>query len=158
MINDELCKLIIDQYYNIVYQYCLMKLRKRNEAEDCVQETFLVFFSKRHFLFFGSGIKSWLLKTADNVIKQYLEKNHRNDLDIDSYAEIFQDKDNDYSDPLVKIYDYLSKEDADLLKAYALCRNKQERENLAAKNGMTLNNLTTRISRIKKKLLDNIDN
>ena len=157
VISEEICRQIIELYYDMVYQHCLEKLGNPTDAEDCVQETFLVFFRKRHILFLTSRIKNWLLKTADNVIKQYKEKAPKNCTDIEEVSDYIADK-NDDIDPLKLIYEYLPREEADLLRDYVMCKSKQEREALAEKLGISLSALTTRISRIKRKLLDKIDN
>ena len=157
VISEEICRQIIEQYYDMVYKHCLEKLGNPADAEDCVQETFLVFFRKRHILFLTSRIKNWLLKTADNVIKQYKEKAPKNCTDIEEVSDYIADK-NDDIDPLTQIYEYLPREEADLLRDYVMCKSKQEREALAEKLGISLSALTTRISRIKRKLLDKIDN
>ena len=157
VISEEICRQIIEQYYDMVYQHCLEKLGNPTDAEDCVQETFLVFFRKRHLLFLTNRIKNWLLKTADNVIKQYKEKAPKNCTDIEEVSDYIADK-NDDIDPLTLIYEYLPREEADLLRDYVMCKSKQEREALAEKLGISLSALTTRISRIKRKLLDKIDN
>ena len=158
MISEEMCDLIIDQYYDTVFRYCLKKLRKTEDAEDCAQETFLVFFQKRKILFMQSNIKTWLLKTADNVIKRYQEKNWHNDANIDDLSELLPDTGGEAIDPLRYIEDFISKEDAELLRKYVMCNSKQEREALAKHYHMTLHNLTTRISRIKKSIISKIDN
>ncbi len=153
-----MCDLIIDQYYDTVFRYCLKKLRKTEDAEDCAQETFLVFFQKRKILFMQSNIKTWLLKTADNVIKRYQEKNWHNDANIEDLSEILPDTSGEAINPLRDIEKFICKEDAELLRKYVMCNSKQEREALAKHYHMTLNNLTTRISRIKKSIISKIDN
>ena len=78
MIEETLCELIINEYYDKVYNFCFANLnRNKQAAEDCTQETFLTFFSKRNKLEFTENIHRWLYKTAKKVIKAYMRKNKK---------------------------------------------------------------------------------
>lgn len=47
MIEETLCELIINEYYDKVYNFCFANLnRNKQAAEDCTQETFLTFSRK----------------------------------------------------------------------------------------------------------------
>jgi RNA polymerase sigma-70 factor, ECF subfamily len=58
---------LYDSYRNLVFKFCLARLRSREEADDAVQNTFL-----RAYTALGRGIRpenegAWLFKIAHNV-------------------------------------------------------------------------------------------
>ena len=88
MIEETLCELIINRYYDTVYNLCFARLnRNRQAAEDCTQETFLTFFSKRGKLEFTDNIQLWLYRTAEKVIKSYIRRNKQILIDVDEVAD-----------------------------------------------------------------------
>lgn len=60
---EEYCR----EYYVPIYKYCLHFLSNKEDAEDATQETFVVFSKKGH-LIEREHIKTWLLRTAHNMI------------------------------------------------------------------------------------------
>ena len=152
MISEEMCNQIIFQYYDTVFDYCLKRLKGTQDAEDCTQEVFLVFFKKRMFLFIQSNLKVWLLKTADNVIKSYKRKYGHKYANIDDYSETLPDNTSISIDPLCEIEKYISHDDAELLRQYLMCTTKHERAALAERYNLNLNSLATRIYRIRRKI------
>jgi len=149
--NDILIK-IIEEYYQIIYNYCYAKLNfNHTNAEDCTQEVFLILFKKQKKLSLSDNIKIWLYKTADNVIKSYKRKNKINDkiLSIEE-IEIAVENDFEITDKN-KIFDDISEEEYTLLKTYynAEYGNKKE---VAKQFSLTVQNLYKRIHKIKSKL------
>lgn len=71
MLTKEKMEEYSKEYYFPVYKYCMSKLSNRQDAEDAVQETFLVFSNKGHLLE-EQHIKAWLFAVAHNMImKEY---------------------------------------------------------------------------------------
>lgn len=64
-----------DKYYQSIFRFCRVRLGELSEhAEDCAQETFLVFQNK---LQNGENIlqpRAYLYKIADNVVKDTIKK------------------------------------------------------------------------------------
>lgn len=156
MIEKELAKIIIERYYLDVLSFCLSKMNDYSDAEDCTQETFMKFLSKREKLSFTDNILIWLLKTADKTIKEYNKKRSEKYYDISEYADIIPDNGSDIK-PISMIYKYLTTEEATLFMEYIYCKSKNEKTKLAYKNKLSLGALYTKITRIKKKLLNNLN-
>lgn len=157
LIEKEICEMIIEKYYNDVYNFCLSKLKNIQAAEDCTQEVFLTLFSKRKNLDFTERFRSWLFITADKICKKYIRKNSNIAVDIWDLADEIEDK-NSLLDNTVysNIYEILDKEDADLLVEY-IEADHGDREKIAEKMGITMHALYRRIDRIRKKIMDNFD-
>ncbi len=62
----------LDRYANVLFQYALLRVRRRELAEDLVQETFLAALKSRDRFEGGSSEKTWLVailrrKIADHI-------------------------------------------------------------------------------------------
>lgn len=155
MIDSELCEMIIEKYYRNVYNFCVSQLKNREAAEDCTQETFVVFFRKRDKLYLTDSILSWLFSTAMNVIKDYRRSNSTDADDIDLLAEKIADETDIENKPLDVLYDNLSREEAELLIEYFSC-SRDERVKMAERYGLSVPALYKKISRIRAKLLERL--
>ena len=71
--NNEQFDTTARLYYKSIYNYCLVRLDDCHAAQDCTQETFLVFYQKINRLS-EDNIRGWLYRTADNIIKNYKRK------------------------------------------------------------------------------------
>ena len=158
MIEKELSKIIIERYYLDVLSFCLSEMNDYSDAEDCTQETFMKFINKREKLDFSDNILIWLLKTADKTIKEYNKKRIVKYCDISEYADILPDNQEININPINAIYEHLSTNDATLFMEYIYCKTKDEKIELAYKNKMSLGSLYTKITRIKKNLINKINN
>ncbi len=76
-------------HYNSLYRFCNARLKNEHQAEDCVQESFLVLYKKYMQKEQIENEKLFLYKVADNLIKAQWRKNAKTEklLDIDSVAE-----------------------------------------------------------------------
>ncbi len=66
---DETLREAYNTYFDKIARFCNIKLKNRNEAEDCVQECFMIFYKR---VLQGEEIKNtgaFLYKIADNLIK-----------------------------------------------------------------------------------------
>ena len=151
MIEETLCELIINRYYDTVYNLCFARLnRNRQAAEDCTQETFLTFFSKRGKLEFTDNIQLWLYRTAEKVIKSYIRRNKQILIDVDEVADKLISEEQSFEEQS-EAFDCLSEEEKELLTIY-YDYEYGERIRLAEEKGLTQSALYNRGYRIKQKL------
>ena len=151
MIEETLCELIINRYYDTVYNLCFARLnRNRQAAEDCTQKTFLTFFSKRGKLEFTDNIQLWLYRTAEKVIKSYIRRNKQILIDVDEVADKLISEEQSFEEQSVA-FDGLSEEEKELLTIY-YDYEYGERIRLAEEKGLTQSALYNRVYRIKQKL------
>ena len=151
MIEETLCELIINRYYDTVYNLCFARLnRNRQAAEDRTQETFLTFFSKRGKLEFTDNIQLWLYRTAEKVIKSYIRRNKQILIDVDEVADKLISEEQSFEEQS-EAFDCLSEEEKELLTIY-YDYEYGERIRLAEEKGLTQSALYNRVYRIKQKL------
>lgn len=71
MLSKEEMEEYCNEYYSLIYKFCMKKLSNKAGAEDATQETFEIFSRKGHMLK-PEHIKPWLLTTAHHmVLKEY---------------------------------------------------------------------------------------
>ncbi len=98
---DEQLRQAYDTYYEKIARFCNIKLKNRNEAEDCVQECFMVYYKR---ILRGEEIENtgaFLYKIADNLIKTQWrqDKKANNLIPLEDLAETLAATDvADYSD------------------------------------------------------------
>lgn len=86
---DELLRQSYDTYYEKIARFCNIKLKNRNEAEDCVQECFMVYYKR---ILRGEEIGNtgaYLYKIADNLVKTQWrqDKKANNIISLEDVAE-----------------------------------------------------------------------
>jgi len=93
--DNEAFALIYRSYSGLVHRICLRMLRDPAEAEDAVQDAFVLVFLKINTFRGESAFSSWLYRLATNVALMRLRKNKRSwtpprerKLDIDSSSAI----------------------------------------------------------------------
>lgn len=155
MIDNETCEIIIEKFYNDVYNFCFSRLNNTHSAEECTQEVFLTLFQKRGRLDFTEKFRSWLYSTADKICKNYLKKNKNITVDIDEYSDIIPDSSTVEKPLSEELYNILSSEEADLLLEY-IEADYGQRKQIAKRLGISIKALYGRIDRIKKKVIDYI--
>ncbi|MBO5319219.1 MAG: sigma-70 family RNA polymerase sigma factor [Ruminococcus sp.] len=152
MIDKETCGILFRKYHNYVYDFCFKYLENIHAAEDCTQEVFLIMLKKKSKINLSRSLLSWLRKTSKNVCKEYLRKNPTVFADIDNYSETISDAGSSVKKELPdEIYEFLDKEDADLLFKY-INADCNERRKTAERMGITSNALCKRVIKIKRKL------
>ncbi len=157
MINETLSELIIREYYGMVYRFCYVMLRgNRQAAEDCTQDTFLTFFSKRSQLNMTDRLPHWLFKTAKRCIKSYLRKHKDIYIRLEDVSETIGQED-DILKMKSDVFDSLTPEEIELLEIY-YNNEYGDRVRLAEERGMTIAALYTRVYRIRQKLIENMEN
>jgi RNA polymerase sigma factor (sigma-70 family) len=157
-VDKKMCDLIIETYYDDVRNFCIAHMGQCAAADDCTQETFLIFLCKHDKLRVTDQLLGWLYRTALNVIKNYKRKNIKSSgEDIDAMAEVLESPSPDFlPDPLTVIRENLNSDDAQLLINYIMCAGTQQRHQLAEDNGLSVAALYKRMSRIKEKLMSSI--
>lgn len=153
MIDNETCEMIINKFYDDIYNFCFSRLKNTHSAEECTQEVFLILFQKRGKLDFSEKFRSWLYNTANRICKNYIKKNKNITVDIDDYAETIPDNSLTETSLAKELYEILSKEDANLLLEYIESEYGQ-RKQLAKRLGITTKALYGRVDRIRQKVID----
>lgn len=153
-----------DQYRIRLFNYCLSRLDgSREAADDCVQETFIVFYNK---LLDGEEFenpRAFLYRTADNFVKRQKQKDAvelKRSIPLDDAADIGI-TDDEYIEKLSLIdYDECAKILLNLLtdeekEIYDLRYvQKQGVEDLADKLGISRPAASMRLMRLRNKIKD----
>lgn len=80
--SDEYITMTVNKYISSLYKFCFSYLKNNSEAEDVVQETFLVFISKHPHFANDYQKKAWLFKVASNKCKNLLSSKHRSEVEL----------------------------------------------------------------------------
>lgn len=147
------------QYYTDIYRFCLSYLTNdRSSVDDVVQETFIVLYNK-----FLSGdeityTKTFLLKTAHNLVLKHLRdrKHDDNNISIDEIIEIpSQNEDLDerlsFEEYSRQISQALSERDAELFRLRYL--ENKSLEEMAEQLNINVPAVGTRVYRLRKRLI-----
>lgn len=153
-----------DKYRTRLFNYCLSRLNGSRElADDCVQETFIVFYDK---LISGNRFddpKTFLYRTANNFVnrqKQRIAKELKHQVPLESAEEIgvtdeeFNAKLDliDYEKLAQILIDCLSEEEKEL---YILRYVKRiSVEEISVKAGISRPAASMRLVRLKRKITD----
>ena len=86
---DEILRQTYSTYSKKIGRYCNIKLKNRSEADDCVQECFMVFYKA---VLRGENIDNkgaFLYKTADNLIRNQWRRDKKNNkiISLDDISE-----------------------------------------------------------------------
>lgn len=89
-----------NHYFINLQRFCMVKLKNKEQADDCVQESFFILYE--HYMK-GEDIKNvagFLYKTADNLIKTQWRENQRAEktVQIEAVSDIIPTKEDEYSD------------------------------------------------------------
>lgn len=151
MITAEECDKLIRQYYKEIYNYCFAHLSyKKQPAEDCTQEVFVTFFSKREKLE-ASEIRLWLYRASDNIIKAYLRKNSGTVSIEDSLEAQSMPDDTVFPDSRGSPLDELDDDERLIIETY-YSTDYGSRTGAAKRLGMSLPALYQKVHKIKNKL------
>jgi len=156
LIENEIFEMILEKYYDELLLYCLSILGDERAAEDCVQEVFLLFYQKRKKLYLSAGIRSWLYKTAANIVKKHLKKYSKNWQSLEDLAEepasAETPVDNDLKADIIEI---LGEKDGELFIRYVLA-GYGGRKAIAEELGISVAALYDRINKMKKTLVEKL--
>ena len=86
--DEEACEKLVKKYYPSIYQYCLLHISDRYEAQDLTQEVFTSFFANlSRYREYGKA-KNYLYTIAANTTKNYYKK--KKDLPVEEIPELGQ--------------------------------------------------------------------
>ena len=78
MKNSDLFEALVNEHYELIYKYCLVKLgRDDSAATEVTHDTFMILRSKLDTLNLTDNVAGWLVKTAQNCILKYKEREAR---------------------------------------------------------------------------------
>ena len=152
------------KYYSSIYKFCLSRLKDDSSyVEDCVQEAYVVLYNR---LLSGEEIEytqAFLYKTASNLIKKHFAqlRKEQNNISLEDIKEL-QDFSVDIDDRLSfeeysrMISDALNDTDSEIFSMRYI--EELKIEDIAERLGLTIPNVTTRLSRMRgriKQLLEN---
>ena len=161
---DKTLREAYEKYYASIYKFCLSKMKNDSwSVEDCVQEAFLVFYNRllrgEEFEF----VQAFLFKTASNLIKKrYAQlKKQEKDISLEEVKKI-PSQSADIDDRLTfeeyskMISDALSDTDREIFTLRYI--EELSITEIANELGLTIKNVSTRLSRMRKRLREIIDN
>lgn len=147
--SKEPVEYLIESYYKQVFRYCYSRLSGDFQAaEDCTQEVMIVLYKKVNQLDMSRDMRPWLYSVADKTVKSCRRKKP-DIVDIETVSQQFSET------PFAEsILDILEEDERRLIESYFIGEDKSE---IAKRNGLTLGALYTKVSRIRKKLIQNFD-
>ncbi|MEZ6115631.1 MAG: sigma-70 family RNA polymerase sigma factor [Pirellulaceae bacterium] len=89
--SDELSRLAsgwLEQWGDALFQYAMNAVRKRDVAEDLLQETLLAAIRSHDRFQQASSVKTWLFSILRHKIYDYFRSKQRKDRRTDSSAEV----------------------------------------------------------------------
>jgi RNA polymerase sigma-70 factor (ECF subfamily) len=75
--NKEEFNSIVTQYEKQIFNHIRRIVGDSEDAEDCLQETFIKTYSHRHFLNPTKNVKNWLYRVATTTSIDFLRKKNR---------------------------------------------------------------------------------
>lgn len=162
--SSELDK-ITEEYYNIVYAYCLSRMRNVDEAMEITQTVFLS-LCKNYKNGKINNAERWLMKTAQNQVAQYLRDKYKKQSmyiseEIDderinaSYNPFEEISEEEIENILNCVIDSLTTEEHYLYESY-YGKNKVDKKVLADTLKISEPTLRKRLSRLKSKIIAGI--
>ena len=160
---DEQLRRAYDTYYEKIARFCNIKLKNRNEAEDCVQECFMVYYKR---ILSGEeigNISAFLYKIADNLVKTQWrqDKKANNIIPLDDLAEtlaaneVYDCSEIDYDDLAGRIIEILDEKEQNL---YRLKYTKQKSiAEIAEELNISFDATAKRLSRLRQKVKEMVE-
>lgn len=83
---------LVEQYGDMLYRICFLRLRDRFDAEDAVQEAFIRYIRKRPDIEDAEHLKAWLCRVAINICRDMSRKKKvRSYIPLDALSELAGD-------------------------------------------------------------------
>ena len=157
---------IIKSSYHLIYEYCLLRLKYKDAALDVTQDTFLLMVERAAVLT-NDFMNSWLLRVAENKCNAYNRKLGRENGYIrldgqepDVLDRIFSKLDDRSFGAYYETYQSIMMKHLTVKEAY-LCELRFIKGMSPAEIAKLLHikeaAVNTRVSRLKKKILEIID-
>lgn len=94
--DNVVVELIVEEHYEAIFNYCYVRIRQKEEAEDLTQEVFLNFFKAIHRYEDRGKPRAYLFQIANHLCINWAKKNKPAYVeDIESYGftmDIFHKK------------------------------------------------------------------
>lgn len=68
---------VIDRYSDMLYKICFLILKNEQDTKDVLQETFLIYYTKKPKFESEEHKKAWLIKVSQNKCKEFLRFHKR---------------------------------------------------------------------------------
>jgi len=159
---------VSEQYYLLIYKYCHLKLQaNESDSYDITNEVFVLLCEKWDILE-KENIKSWLYRTADNILKEFFRKHKKrtNELkyieDLDDYMAnslIYEQSFENISEEDIEIYkdellDELSDKEKKLFDM--VFSEKLSYREICERLDISRENLKKRLYRLRQKITESV--
>ncbi len=144
-------------YYINLHRFCMCKLKNREQADDCVQESFFILY--QHYMKNEEikNVAGFLYKIADNLIKTQWRENQKAEafVQIDSLSDTIPAKDEGYNDLdydllAEKLLLLLNEKEKELYKLKYI--ENKSLEEIATELNMKYQAVAKRLSRLRQKV------
>lgn len=145
------------EHYSSLHRFCNARLKNQHQAEDCVQECFLVLYKKYLKNEEIQNEKLFLYKIADNLIKAQWRKNQRNEelVNIDSLTEVLTVNSSDFEkldfEELVEKFSSALNENEYIVYKLKYLEDKTIKQ-ISEETGLSFEVVAKRLSRLRVKL------
>ena len=68
---------VIDRYSDMLYKICFLILKNEQDTKDVLQETFMIYYTKKPKFESEEHKKAWLIKVSQNKCKEFLRFHKR---------------------------------------------------------------------------------
>ncbi len=154
------------EYRIKLFDYCLARLSgNREEADDCVQESFTLFYKKLKAGEEFEHPRAFLYRTAENFVKRQKEKNVKvlmrnvpiDDVEIGTETEFFQRLDEiDFESFAKELISCLNEKEKEIY--YQRYIQKMSVEEMAEKSGVSRPAMSMKLMRLRNKIKEIVYN
>ena len=149
------------EYRIKLFNYCLARLSgNREEADDCVQETFTLFYKKLKSGEEFEHPRAFLYRTADNFVSRQKEKNAKDskrNVEIVTETEFFQRLEEIDFDAFAKeLLSLLSEKEKEIYSLRYI--EKMSVEEMAKKSGVSRPAMSMKLMRLRNKIKEIVYN
>lgn len=154
---NEKLDMAYKQYYDVLSRFCNVRLKNQHQAEDCVQEAFLILYKKYLQREEIENVRLFLYKIADNLVKAQWRKNQKEEhiLDIETLSEALAVKEDFFEqldfDELTEKLSAVLNENELLVYKLKYIEDKTIKE-ISDETGLSFEAVAKRLSRLRIKL------
>ena len=154
------------EYRIKLFNYCLARLSgSREEADDCVQETFTLFYKKLKSGEAFENPRAFLYRTADNFVKRQKEKKAKDlkrnvpidEVEVGAETEFFQRLDEiDFEAFAEELISCLNEKEKEIYSLRYI--EKMSVEDMAEKSGISRPAMSMKLMRLRNKIKEIVYN
>lgn len=141
---------IYAEYSYLVFYVAFEIVRKREDAKDITNETFLRMYKNRHSLKSGKNLKYYLVTIAKNLARNLVKENNRYLAYNDNLEASVEEKDDDFAAYIMTFENFLNEEEISLV-IYKLLYEYTFRE-IAVMKKTTTNSVSSKYKRTLDKI------